>query len=313
MRSPPRHAIPEHTGARDAEPGEGATQSSSADPSNRPRKKPHGQAVARVLTYSFLIALAVVSLFPFYLMFTSATLETGEILSASPKLFFGAKLAANWAHLNEKINTGRVLFNSLLIAGVYTALTLFLDSLSGYALAKFRFRGRGAMFTIIILTLMIPNEVLLVPLFTMMNRLGWQNTYWAVIVPSLANAFGIFLMRQNMINFPDAIIESARIDGCGEFSIFVRIVLPSMKPALGALGIYSFISQWGNFMWPLIILGTKDMYTFPVALASLSGLQRTDYGMVMLGSTIATIPIMLMFLFFQKQFVSGVMGGSVKE
>ncbi len=276
------------------------------------RRKRRGKLAAKVLTYAFLGGLALVSLFPFYLMFTSATLETGEILSASPRLFFGTNLAANWAHLGEKIHTGRVLFNSLLIAAVYTALTLFLDSLAGYALAKFRFRGRGVLFAVIILTLMIPNQVLLVPLFTMMNKLGWQNTYGAVILPSLANAFGIFLMRQNMLNFPDAIIESARIDGCGEFSIFLRIVLPSMKPALGALGIYNFISQWGNFMWPLIILGTKDMYTFPVALASLNGLQRTDYGMVMLGSTLATIPIMLMFLVFQKQFVSGVMGGSVK-
>ena len=267
---------------------------------------------AKALTYAFLGVFTLVSLFPFYLMFVSSTLETGEILSASPRMFFGSNLAANWAHLGEKINTGRVLFNSLLIACVYTGLTLFLDSLAGYALAKFRFRGRGVMFGIIILTLMIPNQVLLVPLFTMMNKLGWQNTYWAVILPSLANAFGIFLMRQNMLNFPDAVIESARIDGCGELRIFLQIVLPSMKPALGALGIYNFISQWGNFMWPLIILGTKDMYTFPVALASLSGLQRTDYGMVMLGSTLATIPIMVMFLVFQKQFVSGVMGGSVK-
>ena len=267
---------------------------------------------AKVLTYAFLGVFALVSLFPFYLMFVSSTLETGEILSASPRMFFGSNLAANWAHLSEKIDTGRVLFNSLLIACVYTGLTLFLDSLAGYALAKFRFRGRGVMFGVIILTLMIPNQVLLVPLFTMMNKLGWQNTYWAVILPSLANAFGIFLMRQNMLNFPDAVIESARIDGCGELRIFLQIVLPSMKPALGALGIYNFISQWGNFMWPLIILGTKDMYTFPVALASLSGLQRTDYGMVMLGSTLATIPIMVMFLVFQKQFVSGVMGGSVK-
>jgi lactose/L-arabinose transport system permease protein len=277
-----------------------------------PRRTQPRHLAAKLLTYAFLGIFTLVSLFPFYLMFVSSTLETGEILSASPRMFFGSNLAANWAHLGEKINTGRVLFNSLLIAGVYTGLTLFLDSLAGYALAKFRFRGRGVMFGVIILTLMIPNQVLLVPLFTMMNKLGWQNTYWAVILPSLANAFGIFLMRQNMLNFPDAVIESARIDGCGELRIFLRIVLPSMKPALGALGIYNFISQWGNFMWPLIILGTKDMYTFPVALASLSGLQRTDYGMVMLGSTLATIPIMVMFLVFQKQFVSGVMGGSVK-
>lgn len=116
-----------------------------------------------------------------------------------------------------------------------------------------------------------------------------------------------------MTSFPDSLVESARIDGYGEFAIFFRIVMPNMKPALGALGIYNFLSQWGSFMWPLIILSTKDMYTFPVALASLDGLMYKDYGMMMLGASISTIPILIMFLLFQKQFISGLMGGALKE
>jgi lactose/L-arabinose transport system permease protein len=266
----------------------------------------------KILTYAFLLIVVFLSLFPFYMMFNSATHTTGEILSLPPNLLPGDNLGENYANLVEKIDINRVVMNSLFIAFTYTFLSLFLDSMAGYALAKFDFRFKGIMFGIIIVTLMIPQQVLLVPLFRMMTAIGWQNTYKAVIIPSLANAFGIFLMRQNMMNFPTELMESARIDGCGELGIFFRIVMPTMRPALGALGIYNFMASWGSFMWPLIILSTKDMYTLPIALASLSGLMRKDYGMIMLGASIATIPIMAIFLVFQRQFISGIMGGSVK-
>ena len=267
----------------------------------------------KIATYLALSVTVFMSLFPFYFMFISSTHTTGEILSLPPNLLPGANLSKNLAHLNEEFSMARVFFNSMFVSVVYTILSLLLDSMAGYALAKYRFKGRDALFSIILVTLMIPTQVLLVPLFSMMNRIGWANTYQAVILPSLANAFGIFLMRQNMISFPDSLIEAARIDGYGEFSIFFKIVLPIMRPALGALGIYMFMAQWNNFMWPLIILSTKDMYNFPVALATLNGLQRIDYGAIMTGSTIATIPIMAMFLIFQEQFISGIMEGSIKQ
>lgn len=267
----------------------------------------------KVCTYIFLILALVISLFPFYLMFVSSTLKTNEILSIPPKLTIGNNFITNLNNLKDKMNIGRVVFNSLFISIIYTMLTLILNSMAGYALAKYNFEGKKAIFAIIMGTMMIPAEVLYIPQFSMMTKLGWQNSYQAIIVPALANAFGIFLMRQNMMSFPTSLIEAARIDGCGEFEIFFKIVLPNMKPALAALGIYNFMGQWGNFMWPLIILSTKDMYTLPVALASLDGLMYKDYGMMMLGATISTIPILIMFLLFQKQFVSGLMGGAVKE
>ena len=267
----------------------------------------------KVVAYIFLIIALVISLFPFYMMFVSSTLKTGEILGIPPKLTIGNNLINNINNLKEKINIGKVIFNSLFISIIYTVLTLILNSMAGYALAKYNFKGEKAIFAIIMGTMMIPAEVLYIPQFSMMTKMGWQNSYQAIIVPALANAFGIFLMRQNMMSFPTSLIEAARIDGYGEFSIFFKIVLPNMKPALGALGIYNFMGQWGNFMWPLIILSTKDMYTLPVALASLDGLMYKDYGMMMLGATISTIPILIMFLLFQKQFVSGLMGGAVKE
>lgn len=279
----------------------------------RIRKPNDARLSTKILTYLLLSIAVFISLFPFYMMFVSSTHTTGEILSLPPQLKFGSSLISNMKKLNSSINVGRVFFNSLFITLTYTGITLFLASMAGYALSKFNFKGKGIFFTLILITMMIPNQVLLVPLFTMMNKINWANTYKSVIIPGLANAFGIFLMRQNMLSFPDSLIEAARIDGYGEFSIFFKIVMPIMKPALGALGIYTFMSQWNNFMWPLIILSTKDMYTFPIALASLDGLQRKDYGVIMLGSTIATIPIMVIFLLFQKQFVSGILGGSIKE
>lgn len=277
------------------------------------RKPSEATKLTKLLSYLFLIIVVLISLFPFYLMFVSSSLTTGEIISTPPKLTIGTNLMGNLANLKDKINVGKVMFNSLFISIIYTFLTLIINSLAGYALAKFNFKGKNIIFALILGTMMIPAQVLYIPQFTMMTAIGWTNKFRAVIVPALANAFGIFLMRQNMTSFPNSLIESARIDGYGEFSIFFKIVMPNMKPALGALGIYNFMSQWGSFMWPLIILSTKDMYTFPVALASLDGLMYKDYGMMMLGATISTIPILIMFLLFQKQFISGLMGGAVKE
>lgn len=279
----------------------------------RNRKPSEATKLTKFLSYLFLIIAVIISLFPFYLMFVSSSLTTGEILSIPPKLTIGTNLMENLANLKDKMDVGRVMVNSLYIAIVYTFLTLIINSMAGYALAKFDFKGKNLIFALIMGTMMIPSQVLYIPQFTMMTAFGWADKFRAVIVPALANAFGIFLMRQNMTSFPTSLIESARIDGYGEFSIFFKIVLPNMKPALGALGIYNFMSQWGNFMWPLIILSSSDMYTFPVALASLDGLMYKDYGMMMLGATISTIPILVMFLVFQKQFISGLMGGAVKE
>lgn len=276
------------------------------------RKPGEGGTLVKITTYGLLFIVVFMSLFPFYMMFVSSTLSNNEILTERPRLIFGSNLINNFNNLNEKFSVIKIIFNSTFITVTYTFLSLLLHSMAGYALAKFQFKGKNLIFSIVLVTLMIPLQVLLIPLFKMMNSIGWQNSYQAVIVPSLANAFGIFLMRQNMISFPDSLIEAARIDGTGEFGIFFKIVLPTMRPAIGALGIYNFMFQWGNFMWPLIILSTKDMYTLPVALAALEGVQIKDFGVIMLGSTIATIPIMIIFLIFQRQFISGMLGGSVK-
>jgi lactose/L-arabinose transport system permease protein len=279
---------------------------------NKKNKPNEAKFITKIIMYIILAVGVVISLFPFFLMFVSATHTSGDVVSYPPKLYFTGNLSANFKALNQDIGVGKVFFNSLLISVIYTALAILLDSMAGYALAKFQFKGKKILFTIILLTIMIPNQVLLIPLFKLMNTIHWVNSYQAVILPSLANAFGIFLMRQNMLSFPDSLIESARIDGFGEFNTFFRIVMPTMKPAMAALGIYMFMSQWNNFMWPLIILRTPAQYTFPIALSGLNGMSRINYGEIMLGTTLSTLPIMIIFLFFQKQFVSGILSGAVK-
>lgn len=267
-----------------------------------------------LVTYVILTAAVLVSLFPFYFMFVSATNTNADILRASPKLIFGTHLMDNFAKLNERLDLWRILLNSLIMTVSYTVLSLLVHSMSGYAFAKYEFKGKGFLFGLIMITMMFPGQVLYVPLFTLINRMGWGNTYQAVVLPGLAGAFGLFLMRQNMLSFPTTLIEAARIDGYGEFGIFIKVVMPSMKPALGALAIYMFMSMWNNFMWPLIITATESMYNFPVALAMLDGISyRKDYGVIMLATVCSVIPILIIFLVFQKQFVAGVMGGAVKE
>ncbi len=268
----------------------------------------------QIITYVILAAVVIISLFPFYFMFVSATNSNDEILAAPPSMLPGRHLLENMETLNKKIDFKRVMFNSLFVAGSYTVLSVLISSMAGYALVKYRFKGRNALFMMIMVTMMIPPESMYIPLFTMMNKMGWANTYKAVIIPPLANAFGLFLMRQNFASFPTTLIEAARIDGYNEMQIFWRIVMPNMKPALAALGIYMFNSAWNNFMWPLIILNGKEMYTFPVTLAMLEGNQRyVDFGTIMLGASLTTLPIMIIFLLFQRHFIAGIMGGAVKE
>jgi lactose/L-arabinose transport system permease protein len=263
--------------------------------------------------YIFLAIGALLSIFPFYWMLVGSTLPSGKLLNVPPNLLPGNHLFENAKTLNESLDFAKVMWNSLFIALTYTVISVFICTMAGYAFAKFKFKGKEPLFFLILCTLMIPFQVTLIPLFEIMVTLDWLNTYQAIILPSLASPFAIFLMRQNMITIPDSIIEAARIDGAGEFRIFFTIIVPTMKPALAAVSIFLFMSQWNSLLWPLITLNSKEMFTLPVALSSLIGLARIDYGQLMLGTTLSVIPILVVFLVFQKNFISGILGGSVKE
>ncbi|MFG2217986.1 MULTISPECIES: carbohydrate ABC transporter permease [unclassified Streptomyces] len=259
-----------------------------------------------------LAAGAVVSLVPFLWMAIAATHSTSDLFHSPPPFLPGGRLLDNLVRLQDTIGFGRVLLNSVGIAVVHTALSSLISAMCGYGLAKYRFRGRGLLLGVVLATMMIPFQVLLVPLFQMMASVGWIDSYQAVILPFLANSFGILLMRQSFVDFPDELLESARIDGSGELRTFYQVVLPCVRPQLGALVIFTFMAQWNSFIWPLLMLNSEDKYTVPVALNTLTGLSHIDYSGLMLGSLLATLPLMLLFLLFQRQFVAGLLGGAVK-
>ena len=183
---------------------------------------------------------------------------------------------------------------------------LFFDSLAGYALAKYKFAGRGIVFIAILSTLMIPTEMLVIPWYVMARALGWLDTLWGVAFPGLMTAFGTFLMRQFFIDVPDDLLDAARIDGLGEFSIFWRVALPLVTSALSALAILVFLGNWTAFLWPLISTTSPERYTLPVGLASLSGEFQTDWAMIMTGSALATLPTLIVFLLLQRSIVNGI-------
>ncbi|MFJ7976910.1 carbohydrate ABC transporter permease [Peribacillus sp. JNUCC 23] len=268
---------------------------------------------SKIIIYILLIAGVVLSIAPFYWMIVGSTLPSGEIFRVPPRLLPGDYLAKNFQTLNESLGIAKIFWNSLFIALVYTLISTLISAMAGYAFAKFKFKGKNFFFFIILCTLMIPSQVTLIPLFEMMVTFNWLNTYQAIILPTLASPFAIYLMRQNMKAIPDSIMEASRIDGAGELKIFFTVILPVTRPAMAAVAIFLFMSQWNSLLWPLITLNSKEMFTLPVALSSLIGMARIDYGQLMLGTTLSTIPIMIFFLLLQKHFISGILGGSVKE
>jgi len=223
------------------------------------------------------------------------------------------KFTHNYRRLWESVPYNRYFINSVFISTASTLLTLFFCSLGGYAFAKYRFRGQKFLFGMLLASMMIPFQVLLVPLFGVMYDIGWLNSYQAIIIPFSVGAFGIFLMRQFIIGIPSDLMDAARIDGCSEFGIYYRIILPVIKPALGALTIYSFLGSWNSYLWPLIILRDESKYTLPLGLANLVGVYRQEYGMLMAGTLLSLMPIILLFLAMQREFVQGITLGSVKE
>ena len=223
------------------------------------------------------------------------------------------KLTTNYRKLWKAVPFNRYFINSVFIATASTLLALFFCSLGGFAFAKYQFRGKTILFGIMLASMMVPFQVLLVPLFGLMYDIGWLNSYNAIIFPFSVGAFGVFLMRQFIVTIPSELLDAARMDGCSEFGIYYRIVLPIIKPALGALTIYTFLSSWNGYLWPLIVLRDEAKYTLPIGLANLIGIYRQDYGMLMAGTLLSLLPIVILFLAMQREFVQGMTLGSVKE
>ena len=214
-----------------------------------------------------------------------------------------------------RIFRGRAFVNSVICSAGNVAICLFVSSLAGYAFAKYpNAPGHGKLFGVVMATMMIPGAVLLSPQFLVMVHLHWIDTYWAIIIPGAVNAFGIYWMRQYIqAHVPDDLINAARIDGCSEFGIYARIVLPVVRPALAALGIMQLIASWNNLMWAFIVLRTPQMFTLPVLIYLLNGEERTPYGMLMAGGLLSVLPLVIAFLVLQRQFIAGITAGAIKQ
>ena len=256
---------------------------------------------------------AVVMLAPFYFMFVFATHSRTEIFSLPPPMWFGNEFLGNLGILTAKIPFWRNLGWSLYVAIGSTVLTLLFCSMGGYAFGLFEFRFKNALFTLVLATMLLPSFMNMIPTFMIMDALGWIDQPRALYLPGAASAFGIFLMRQFVSSaVPKDLVEAARMDGCSEFGIYWRIVLPLLRPALGTLGLITFIASWNNFIGPLIVMRSPEMYTLPLALRSLQSPVNTEWGALMAGSAIATIPLLLLFVVSSRQLISGLTSGAVK-
>ena len=268
---------------------------------------------SKFVAYLFVLVGALIMLAPFYFMFVFATHSRTEIFSMPPPLWFGSALLENMNILTEKIPFWKNLGWSLYVAIASTVLTLLFCSMAGYAFALMEFKFKNFLFAWVLGTMLIPSFMNMIPTFMVMDLLGWIDEHRALYLPGAAGAFGIFLMRQFASTaIPKELIEAARMDGCGEFAIYWRIVLPLLKPALGTLGLVTFIASWNNFIGPLIVMRTADNYTLPLALRSLQSPVNTEWGALMTGSAIATIPLIFLFAISSRQLIAGLTAGAVK-
>ena len=268
--------------------------------------------LASVLLHAALVAGAVLALLPMAWMISASLMPAGEATTLPPRFFPRTVTLEHYEAIFTRLNLGRYLLNSAVIATVVTAVSLVINSMAGYAFAKFRFRYREPIFRLLTAGLVIPVQVAMLPLFLLMKQLGLINTYWGVIIPGLASIFGIFLIRQYAAAIPDDLLDAARIDGAGELRIYRSVVVPVITPILATLAIWTFLATWNDFMWPLIVLSDERRYTLPVALANLVGEHVQDTELMMAGSVLTVVPVLLTFLALQRYYVAGIMSGSVK-
>ena len=259
----------------------------------------------RAIIWALLLLGGVLMVMPFVYMLSTSLKENAEVYQLS--LLPRSPTLANYRRLTAASGFPRWFLNSLVIAVLTTLSVLFFDSLVGYTLAKFRFRGRRLVFVAILSTLMIPTEMLVLHWFVLSKNLVWLYTFWGIMFPGLMTWFGTFLMKQFFEGVPDELLEAARVDGLGEFRIWWRIAMPLVGPALSALAIFTFLGNWTAFLWPLISTTNRDLYTLPVGLASFSGEFQREWEMVMAGASVATLPMLLVFIVLQKYIVRGVM------
>ncbi len=266
----------------------------------------------KILINTLVILIAFATFLPFIWMISASFMHSGEANTYPPKFIPENFTTEHYETLFNRLNLSDYFINSVIISAGVTLFSLVLNSMAGYAFAKYRFNGKKKLFHLLLSSMIIPGQVTMLPVFLTLKTLGLVNTYWAIIIPGMASIFGIFLIKQFAMSIPDSLIESAKIDGAGDVEVYMRIILPLCRPILLTLGIFTFMGTWNDFLWPLIVMTDSSMYTLPVALANLMGEHVQDTELMMAGSVITILPVVIIFLLLQKYYIKGIMMGSVK-
>lgn len=268
--------------------------------------------VRTMLYYSILIVGAAWMLFPFIWMVSTSLKTNNGVLVMPPQLIPNPFTMSNYRRIAEIYPVWRFLFNSIFVAVTATVGHLVTASMAAYAFARLQWRGRDALFLVYLGTLMIPQQVTLAPLFILMKYLGWTDSYQALILPGFFSAFGTFLLRQYFLTIPRALEEAAFVDGASHWTVYSRIILPLSRPALSTLTVFSFMGNWNSFLWPLVVTNNPKLMTLPVGLATLHGRYTTEWNMVMAGAVLNVVPMIIVYLLAQKEFVKGVTLSGIK-
>lgn len=266
--------------------------------------------IARGLAYVLLTLGAVLTLIPMVWLVAATTKGPDDLFSYT---FFAPRFTTfNFTELFAKAPFLRYTMNSLFIACTVVLVQLFFSSLAGFALAKYEFRGKKLLMILMLSTLLIPGQVVMAPLYELIYKLGLVDRYQGLIIPGAVSVFGIFLFRQSLLQVPTELLHAGRIDGCSEFRLYWDIVMPVSRPMIGAFCLISFMGNWNNFLWPQIILHSSDRFTLPIGLNQMVGLYQQQYGMLMAGTLLSVLPVVILFLLLQKEFVAGLTAGAVK-
>lgn len=265
-----------------------------------------------LITYLGLSVGLLLVVGPFLWAGLSSVKPEAEIRRDPPTFWPETFTLDNYTELLHRVHLGQAFVNSVVVALVIVAGNLLFSSMVGYGFAKLRFRGRNAVFGLVLVQMAVPAIVLMIPQFVLIAKLGMVNTFLGIILPGLITPLGVFMMRQFIAELPDELIHAARVDGAGEFRIFARIVLPLCKPALATLGLITFLGAWNNFLWPAVVAQSEDVYTLPVALNILNGHEGTHYNLLVAGAMIVVAPILLLFVFLQRFFIQGIATSGLK-
>jgi len=267
----------------------------------------------RGLLYLVLGIASLVMLFPFYWALSNSVKLEQFIYANPPQWWPNPVTLRHYVYAVSQIHFLRFFYNSVVVSFWITLGNVFFDTLAAYAFAKLKFPGRDAILFVLLMALMVPMQTNLIPLYRIMSAFHWLDSYYALIVPSLTSITGIFLLRQFMLSIPDEILDSARIDGCEEFGVFWRIIFPLSLPGIATLVIIIFMDSWNNFLWPRLVTSSANMFTLPVGLTQLQQRYTSNVGSIMAGTVLTMMPLIVVFLLMQRQFIEGLTAGAVKQ